>query len=195
MVAGVSSEVDLLDQGEQTKLVHVPEGIRPPGFPVPVVCVSDKGVVEMGNGGDVPGVTGKRTCAEIALVIDKIGDDHLDDLQGEPGGRGRACRRILRGSTTGTYSPDSGYTSVPNSHGEQLDRCGYNRLTATKRWRLEVPDSEDVGVFVDAIEVFVSGGRVCSLALPVGVWCCLDGLPITRVGKYSVRKLPLSLPP
>ena len=31
------------------------------------------------------------------------------------------------------------------------------RLMEAKQWRLEVPDSEDVGVLVDVIEVVVSG--------------------------------------
>ena len=33
----------------------------------------------------------------------------------------------------------------------------YNRSMEIMQWRLEVPDSEDVGVFVDVVEGVVSG--------------------------------------
>ena len=54
------------------------------------------------------------------------------------------------------------------------------RLMEAKQWRLEVPDSEDVGVLVDVIEVVVSGVEFVhpSPVLQESVWHCLDGLPI-----------------
>ena len=100
---GVFSNMKLLDQGEQTKPVHAPKGIGPLKLSVPVVDVSDEGVVKMRNGGDVPGVTGQGACAETGYVIGKASDDDFDHLQGKSGGRERACRRGLR-----TYSPDPG---------------------------------------------------------------------------------------
>jgi len=98
----VASPVDPepLDQGKQTKHVHVPEGIGPPEFLVQRADVNDKGVMERMNGGDVPGITGEGTCAEATCVINEVGDNHFDDLLGKPGGRGRACRGGLWGSTT-----------------------------------------------------------------------------------------------
>ena len=43
---------------------------------------SDKGAMEMGNGSDVPGVAGQGACAETLYVVDQLGDDNFDDLQG-----------------------------------------------------------------------------------------------------------------
>jgi len=40
--------------------------------------VNGKGVMEVGSGGNVPGITGRGACAETG---------NLDDLQGKPGGR------------------------------------------------------------------------------------------------------------
>ena len=115
--------MELLDQRKQPELVHVYEWIGPQRFFVQPVDPSDKGVMEVRNGGDVPRVAGQGACAETAFVIDKIGDDYFNDLLWEPSGRGRACGRSLQGSTTRTHSPNSGHTSVPNPHGEQFDYC------------------------------------------------------------------------
>ena len=78
----MESEMELLDQRQQTKLVQMTEGMGPPGSPVPGpgVGVSDKGVMEMRNGGDVPGVTGQGARAEVVLVVDEMGDDDFDYL-------------------------------------------------------------------------------------------------------------------
>lgn len=62
--------------------MHVPDGFGPPEFLVPGVNASGKGVIEMSNSRDVPGITGQgaswRPCA-----IDRIGDNQLDDLYGK----------------------------------------------------------------------------------------------------------------
>jgi hypothetical protein len=52
-------------------------------------------VVEMRNGGDVPGVTGQGACAEAAYVADEMGNDHFDDIEGKLSGGGPACGRDL----------------------------------------------------------------------------------------------------
>ena len=75
------------------------------------------------NGGHVPGAAGHRTREKTARVIDKVGYNHFDDLQGKSDSRGRACRGSLRRSIRETHFPDSGLTPVPNPHGEQLDHC------------------------------------------------------------------------
>ena len=84
----MESKMELLDQRQQIKLVHTPDGMGPPEFPVPGpgVGVGDKGGMEMGGGDDIPGVTGQGAHAEIMLVVDKMGDDDFGDLQGKPGG-------------------------------------------------------------------------------------------------------------
>ena len=78
-------------------------------------------MVDMRNGGDVPGITGQGTRKEAVRVIEEMGDDHFDDLLGQPDDGGRLCHRSLWRSTFRERSPDS---AVPNSHGEQLDGCG-----------------------------------------------------------------------
>jgi len=42
--------------------------------------------MEMRDRGDVPGITGEGACKEATCSIDKMGDDHFDDLQGKFGG-------------------------------------------------------------------------------------------------------------
>jgi len=49
--------------------------------------------MEAGNGGNVPGITGQGACVETGRIIDQMGDDNSDDLQGKPGGRGQTCGR------------------------------------------------------------------------------------------------------
>ena len=44
--------------------------------------------MEMRSSGDAPGVTGQVAGAETGHIIDEVGDDHLDDLQGKSGGWG-----------------------------------------------------------------------------------------------------------
>ena len=91
---------------------------------VPPVNPRDKRAMEMRKGGDVPRVTGQGAYAETAFVVDKIGDNHFDDLLWKPSDRGPGCCKSLRGNATRIHSPDSGHTSVPNSHNEQFDHCG-----------------------------------------------------------------------
>jgi len=74
------------------------------------------------DGGHVPRAAGRGTCEKSAPVVDKVGYYRFDDLQGKPDSRGRGRHRSHR-SVCGTHFPDSGLTSVPNSYGEQLDRC------------------------------------------------------------------------
>ena len=78
-------------KGEQTKRMHAPNNFGPLGS-VLVVISDGKGMVEMGNSGNVPGVTGHGARAETAYIVDKICDDHFDKLKGKPGGRRWACR-------------------------------------------------------------------------------------------------------
>ena len=94
-------DLELLDKGKQTEFVRDPERSGPCGFLVqaPGVASSDKGVMEVGNGCDVPGVTGQGACAETPPVVHEMGDDHFDDLAGKSGDLGRECRKGFRGST------------------------------------------------------------------------------------------------
>ena len=82
-----SVNLELLYQRKQTESAHDPERSGPYGFPFLArgPGSSDEGVMEMGNGGDVPGVTGQGACAETARIVDEMGDDHFDDLLGKPG--------------------------------------------------------------------------------------------------------------
>jgi hypothetical protein len=82
-----SVDLELLDQRKQTESVHDPERSGPYGFPVLArdPGSSDEGVMEMGNGGNVPGVTGQGAREETARIVDEMGDDHFDDLLGKPG--------------------------------------------------------------------------------------------------------------
>ena len=79
--------------------VHAPEGIRPPELSVRGASVSDKNAVEMGDSGDVPGITGLRAYAETADVVDEVADNHFDDLQGESSGGGCVHRGGLQRRT------------------------------------------------------------------------------------------------
>ena len=74
--------------------------------------------MEVRDSGDIPGVTGQGARPETASVIDKIGNDDFDDLKGKPGGRGRACRRCLRGNAPEAYPPDSISSSIKTSLGQ-----------------------------------------------------------------------------
>ena len=96
-----SLNVELLDQWKQTKLVYMPEGIGPPKLLVfaQEMDWSDKGMMKMRNGGEVPGVRSKGTCQEGELVVNEMSDDHLEDIRGNSGVPGRARRRSPREDT------------------------------------------------------------------------------------------------
>ena len=74
-----------LDRGKQTESIHVRDGVVPPGLSVDV---NGKGVIEIRNSVDVPGVTCKGACAEAAGVISEVGSDYFEDLRGKFCGRG-----------------------------------------------------------------------------------------------------------
>jgi len=50
--------------------------------------------MEVGNSSDVPGITGHGACAESGRVVDKIGNDHFDDLQWKQPSRVRVVEGI-----------------------------------------------------------------------------------------------------
>ena len=84
MAVPPSVDMELFDQGKQTKFVHAPEWLRPLKSPVyapEIIEWGDNGVIEMGNGGEVPGVAGQGACEQGSLVV-CLGDNHLDDPQG-----------------------------------------------------------------------------------------------------------------
>ena len=117
--------MELPDQGKQTEPMHAPEWNRPLEFYVKEVVTHDEGVMEMGNSGDVPGVTGQGACAETVFVVDEMCEDDLDDILGKPpGGEGWVCRRILWRWARRRRFPDPGPTSVPNPFDEELDHYG-----------------------------------------------------------------------
>ena len=82
--------------------------------------------MDVRNSSNVPRETGSGACEETEPVIDKVGDDHFNDLQWKPICGRRAFRGRPWGSGTETESPDHSYGSVPNSHSEQPDNCGQN---------------------------------------------------------------------
>ena len=57
--------------------------------------------MEVRDGGDVPRATGEGTCHKSVLVADEMGDNHLDDFQGN-------------GRCNGDPWCDGGPASVPN---------------------------------------------------------------------------------
>ena len=80
------TDPEFFDQGKQTKSVHIREWHRPPKYLVSggpaIIEWSEKGVMELGNRSNVPGIAGQGTRAETRDVVDEWGDDHFDDLQG-----------------------------------------------------------------------------------------------------------------
>ena len=140
MVVELLSDVELPDQGKQTKPMHAQEWNRPSGFSVKRAVTHDEGVMEMGNGGDVPGVAGQGACAETVFVVDEMCEDDVDDILGKPGGEGWTCRRILWRWTRRRRFPDPGPTSVPNPLDEELDhwQTGCKRLA-------EAADAAEIG--------------------------------------------------
>ena len=87
------------EHGKQTSHLRVMEGVGPFKVLDMGICPGGKGVSEVGNGGNVPGITGQGACAEVGRIVGKMGGDNFDDPQGKPGGRGRACGRGLWRST------------------------------------------------------------------------------------------------
>ena len=90
VIVAESTDLELLDQGKQTKPARVMEWFGPPKFQIKVrpTVSSDKSVMEMRDRGNVPGVTGEGTRKKAGCVISKMGDDHFDDLQGKFCNRG-----------------------------------------------------------------------------------------------------------
>ena len=100
------------------------EGIGPPKFRVPT-SNGVEGVIEVGDGGDVPGVTSQGARVETTCVVGEVGNNLLDDLVGKPGDGGRAHRGgLTRRGTPRSHPLDLGFASVPSLVDEQLDRCG-----------------------------------------------------------------------
>ena len=64
--------------------MHAVDSIRPITFPVPVWFVDEEGMVEKRDGGDVPGVTGKRTYVKARYVVGEVSDDEFDDFLWKP---------------------------------------------------------------------------------------------------------------
>ena len=132
-------ELELLDQGEQTKLARVLERFGPLNFRLEDKRAGqgDESVMKVRDGGGVPGVAGQGACAEVACVVDEMGYDYFNNFLGKPGGRRRRCHRRVRRSTGRAYPSDSGQTSKPNSLGEQLDRYSDGQQDAiikNSRW-------------------------------------------------------------
>jgi hypothetical protein len=120
------AEFELLDERKETKLARIPEWLRPPEFQFvgPPAGPNDESVMKVTDGGDVPGVASQGACEETVRVVDKVGNDHFDDLLGNLGEGGRECgRNLLRGPWE-KQSPDPGWNSVPDVPEEQPNRCG-----------------------------------------------------------------------
>ena len=47
-------------------------------------------------------------CEKTARVVEKVCNDHFDDLQGDSDSRRQACRRRFGRSVRGTQLPDFG---------------------------------------------------------------------------------------
>jgi hypothetical protein len=88
VIEGVYLDLELFDQGKQTEFVHVPERFGQYKFLIhrPVIGWSDKGVMKVGNRGDVPRVTSQGAREETVCIADKMYDDHFNDLLGKYGG-------------------------------------------------------------------------------------------------------------
>lgn len=116
------TDPERFDEGKQAKPMHALETTRPLKFFAPGVA-NEKVVMEVRDGSDVPGVASQGAREKTVYVVDQIGDDHFDDFLGEAGGKRRACRRILKRSTRRMHLVKFGYGSIPNSLGEELNRC------------------------------------------------------------------------
>jgi hypothetical protein len=89
---GASTDLELFDQGKQSKFVHVPEWYGPDQFLAPQQRTSwsdsDEGVIKMGNGDNVPRVTCQGAREETMRIVGKVNYDQFDNFQGKPGGWG-----------------------------------------------------------------------------------------------------------
>ena len=153
---GIPNDKDPCDKGKQTKLKCRPEWLGPFGFFVRTIDWNGEGEPKLRNSSDIPGTRSEGARQEVAGVVHEVSDNHVDDLLGEPGGGGRT---FGRGNWRGTPKKsllDSGSTSVPDAHGKQFDRCS-GKQQSTIGGTVEVPDSEDVGVFVGI--VLLQGSR------------------------------------
>ena len=97
------ADTESLDEWKQTKFVRFLEWYGPhaplvPWENHPVVC--RERVVKMGDGCDVPRVTGHGARKEGRGVVNEAGDDHLHELLWEPGNWGQLCGRRVRGAST-----------------------------------------------------------------------------------------------
>lgn len=115
------TDPECLDQGEQIEHVHVPEGVGPPQLSARGFEVDEKVAIEMRNSSDIPGVASQGARADTARIVTKMGNDHFDDLRGEPGDQGRGCCRGLGRSILGKNLLDFGKASIPGYLGEELD--------------------------------------------------------------------------
>jgi hypothetical protein len=77
--------------------------------------------MKVGDGGDVPRVTGHRACKEGAGVVNEVGDDRFHEVLRELGDWGRTCGRCIQG-TSAEQPLDSGLAPVPQLICEQLGR-------------------------------------------------------------------------
>jgi len=94
---GILVDVKFLHKGKQPELIHTNELFGPSLFPfwVPgiVMGLGGKGVVEVRNSGHVPGAGDHGTYEKTARVVDKVGDNHFDDIQGKPDGGSQGRHR------------------------------------------------------------------------------------------------------
>ena len=93
------------------------EGIVPFEILYTRVRFNGKGVMEVGNSGNVPRITGQGARAETGCVVDKIGNDHFDDLQGKQTNRVRVVERIrtIEILDMRAFSSGKGLVEVGNS--------------------------------------------------------------------------------
>jgi hypothetical protein len=73
----------------------------------------------MGDGRDVPRVTGHGTCKEGGGVVNEVGDYHLHELLWEPSDWRRVCGMRVRGAST-EQPLDFGLASIPEPLSEQF---------------------------------------------------------------------------
>ena len=71
-----------------------PEGIEQLEALYIRVHFKGRGIMEVGNSGSVPGITGHGARAETGYVVDKGGNDHFDDLQGKQTDRAHVAEGI-----------------------------------------------------------------------------------------------------
>ena len=125
--------------------------------------------MEVGDGGDIPGVTGQGARAEAARVVGEMGYDHSHDLRGMPGGGGGGGRGGLRRSAFGTHPLNSNLTSIPNHFEDKLDHYDGGHDWNGEKWVVYLPDNEDVGVFLGGIVSLLQGRIFC-----LGGWVLVE---------------------